>query len=211
MAVGIFGGTFDPVHFGHLRIAEEIRETFSLERIYFVPARVPPHKKGREIADATERFHMVKSAVRGNRFFRVSDIEIRREGPSYTIDTLTYYEKKFRKLYFLVGADAFAEIETWHLYPELFSHADFVVLTRPSGVGRTIPEMLPMRLKRDMKKIGKTLCVHKSGRMIHLHRVTPIHISSTEIKELLKTGRSIRYLVPASVEKIITDRGLYRQ
>ncbi|HEX2966185.1 MAG TPA: nicotinate-nucleotide adenylyltransferase [Syntrophorhabdaceae bacterium] len=210
MAIGIFGGTFDPVHFGHLRIAEEIRETFSLERIYFVPARIPPHKKGRKIAAAAERFAMVKSATRDNKFFRVSDIEIRREGPSYTIDTLSYFEKRFKELYFLIGADAFAEIETWHLYPELFRHADFVVLTRPSGASKTIPEMLPQELKRDMNKMSETLCVHNSGRKIHLHRVTPIHISSTEIKELLKSGRSIRYLVPASVEKIITARGLYK-
>ena len=211
MAIGIFGGTFDPVHFGHLRIAEEIREDFSLERIYFVPAYVPPHKTERRIADATERLRMVKSAIRGNRFFHVSDVEIRRGGPSYTLDTLKYFEKKFEELYFLIGIDAFEQIDTWHAYPELFYHTNFVVLTRPSGKKRTITQMLPAEVRRHMRKQNAMLCVHNSGKKIYMRHVTPIDISSTGIKELLKNGRSIRYLVPASVERFIDQRGLYRK
>src|SRR5512145_1392779 len=150
MAIGIFGGTFDPVHMGHLRVAEEIREIFSLERIYFVPGGMPPHKRRRKITNAEERLHMLKAATKGNRFFRVSEIEMKRSGPSYTIDTLRVFEKRFSDLYFLIGIDAFSEINTWHLYRELFHHANFIVMTRPSGTKESIPKMLPEDVKKDI-------------------------------------------------------------
>jgi nicotinate-nucleotide adenylyltransferase len=209
MAIGIFGGTFDPIHMGHLRVAEEIREIFSLENIYFVPGGIPPHKRRRRTTAAEERLRMLKAAVKGNRFFRVSEIETKRSGPSYTIDTLKAFEKRFDELYFLIGIDAFSQIDTWHLYQELFYHTNFVVMTRPSGKKQTIPEMLPVDVQREIKKSNDTMCMHKSGKKIYLHDITQIDISSTKIKELLKRHRSIRYLVPASVEKIIAERGLY--
>jgi nicotinate-nucleotide adenylyltransferase len=210
MAVGIFGGTFDPVHMGHLRVAEEIREIFSLEKIFFVPGGIPPHKRQRKITGAEERLLMVRSAVKGNRFFTVSEIEIKRNGPSYTIDTLRDFEKRFNTLYFLIGIDAFSEIDTWHLYRELFYHTNFIVMTRPFGAKKTLADMLPDDVKKDFRKSNDSSYVHKSGKKIHLHDITQIDISSTKIKELLKKHRSIRYLVPASVEKIIHERGLYR-
>jgi nicotinate-nucleotide adenylyltransferase len=211
MAIGILGGTFDPIHMGHLRIAEEIREIFSLEGIYFVPGGTPPHKRRRKITDAEERLRMVRSAVKGNRFFRVSEIETKRSGPSYTIDTLKAFEKHFDELYFLMGIDAFSQINTWHLYRELFYHTNFIVMTRPSSKKQTISEMLPDDVKKDIRKGNDALCFHKSGKKIYLHDITQIDISSTKIKELLKKHRSIRYLVPASVEKIIIERGLYNR
>lgn len=210
MAIGIFGGTFDPIHMGHLRVAEEVREAFSLDKIFFVPGGMPPHKRQRKVAGPEERLRMLRSAVRGNRFFRVSEIEIKRTGPSYTIDTLKDFEKRFSDLYFLIGIDAFSEIDTWHLYRELFYHTNFIVMTRPFGAGRTITEILPGDVKKDFRKTNDSFYVHKSGKKIHLHDITQIDISSTKIKELLKKHRSIRYLVPASVEKIIGERGLYR-
>lgn len=209
MAIGIFGGTFDPVHMGHLRIAEEIREIFSLEKIYFIPGGIPPHKRRRKIAGANERLLMLKTAIKGNRFFRLSEIETRRKGPSYTIDTLKVFQKHFDELYFLIGIDAFSQIDTWHLYPELFYYTNFIVMTRPSSRKQVILEMLPGDVQKDIRKSNDSLCVHKSGKKIHLHDITQIDISSTKIKELLKKHRSIRYLVPASVEKIIAERGLY--
>jgi nicotinate-nucleotide adenylyltransferase len=211
MATGIFGGTFDPIHMGHLRVAEEIREIFSLERIYFVPGGIPPHKRRRKITAAEERARMVKAAVKGNRFFRVSEIEIKRSGPSYTIDTLKAFKKRFNELYFIIGIDAFSQINTWHLYQELFYHTNFIVMTRPSGKKQTILEMLPVDVRREIKKSTDTVCAHGSGRKIYLHDITQIDISSTKIKELLKKHRSIRYLVPASVENIIIERGLYNR
>lgn len=210
MAVGIFGGTFDPVHIGHLRVAEEIREIFSLEKIFFVPGGTPPHKRQRKITGAEERLLMLRSAVKDNRFFTVSDIEIKRNGPSYTIDTLMDFEKRFDTLYFLIGMDAFSEIDTWHLYRELFYHTNFIVITRPFGARKTIADMLPDDVKKDFRKSSDSFYVHKSGKRIFLNDITQIDVSSTKIKELLKKQQSIRYLVPASVEKIIHERGLYR-
>jgi nicotinate-nucleotide adenylyltransferase len=209
MATGIFGGTFDPIHMGHLRVAEEIREIFSLERIYFVPGGIPPHKRRRKITAADERVRMVKAAVKGNGFFQISEIETKRSGPSYTIDTLKAFEKRFNELYFIIGIDAFSQINTWHLYQELFYHTNFIVMTRPSGKKQTILEMLPTDVRKEIKKSTDTMCAHGSGRKIYLHDITQIDISSTKIKELLKKHRSIRYLVPASVENIIIERGLY--
>lgn len=209
MAVGIFGGTFDPIHMGHLRVAEEIREEFSLERIYFVPGGRPPHKKGGAMTGAVERLSMVRAALKGNAFFRASGVEAKRSGPSYTIDTLKEFQKRFKELYFLIGIDAFSEIDTWHLYEELFYHSNFIVMTRPSGLKKTIPEMLPDDVKRDVKKINERTYRHASGTNIFLRDITQIDISSTKIKALLKKGQSIRYLVPASVEKIIFEKGLY--
>ncbi|MDM7918014.1 MAG: hypothetical protein QUS12_02475, partial [Methanosarcina sp.] len=113
-------------------------------------------------------------------------------------------------LYFLIGIDAFSEIDTWHLYRELFYHTNFIVMTRPFGAKKTIADMLPDEVKTDFRKSNDSFYVHKSGKRIHLHDITQIDISSTKIKELLKKQQSIRYLVPASVEKIIHERGLYR-
>jgi nicotinate-nucleotide adenylyltransferase len=211
MATGIFGGTFDPIHIGHLRVAEEIRETFSLEKIYFVPGGIPPHKRTRKITAAEERVRMVKAALTGNRFFQISEIETKRSGPSYTIDTLKAFKKRFDELYFIIGIDAFSQIDTWRLYRELFYHTNFIVMTRPSGKKQTILEMLPGDVRKEIRKSNDAMCAHRSGRKIYLHDITQIDISSTKIKELLKKHRSIRYLVPASVEKIITERGLYNR
>jgi len=209
MAVGIFGGTFDPIHIGHLRVAEEIREEFSLERIYFVPGGVPPHKRGRVVTDADERLRMVRAAIRGNRFFRVSGMEVRRDGFSYTIDTLRQFEKRFDELYFLIGVDAFSEINTWHCYRELFYYTNFIVMTRPTGKRATVSQMLPRDVSQDVKKIDDITFEHASGRKIYVKDITKIDISSTKVKELLKRGRSIRYLVPGGVERIIREKGLY--
>jgi nicotinate-nucleotide adenylyltransferase len=210
MAIGLFGGTFDPIHIGHLRVAEEIREDFSLDRIYFIPDGVPPHKRGRTITGTDERLRMVKAAIRGNRFFGVSEIEARRPGPSYTIDTLNQFGKRFEELYFLIGIDAFSEIETWHLYKELFYHTHFIVMTRPTQNRRAPLGMFPRVVEKDVEKVSNTVFRHTSGKRIYLHDITQMDISSTKVKELLKKHRSIRYLVPASVGKIITERGLYK-
>ena len=140
----------------------------------------------------------------------MSEIEARRSGPSYTIDTLKHFGKKFEELYFLIGIDAFSEIETWHLYKELFYHTHFIVMARPTPNRRALPGMIPRDVKKDVEKVSETVFRHVSGKRIYLHDITQIDISSTKVKELLKKHRSIRYLVPASVEKIIIERGLYK-
>jgi nicotinate-nucleotide adenylyltransferase len=210
MKIGIFGGTFDPVHMGHLRVAEEIRELFFLERIFFVPVFMPPHKRDYRIAEAEDRLHMLKAGTRGNRFFQTSEIEIRRGGVSYTIDTLKSFEKRFKEVYFLIGIDAFSEINTWHAYRELFHHTHFIVMTRPARKQPSLLNALPHDMKDEVRALDESTLEHPSGKRIYLHEITQLDISSTKIKELLKNGRSVRYLVPGSVERYIYQRGLYR-
>lgn len=209
MKIGIFGGTFDPVHIGHLRVAEEIREAFSLERIVFVPVFMPPHKRNCSIAEAGDRLHMLKAGIRGNRFFQTSGIEIQRGGVTYTIDTLKVFEKRFKEVYFLIGIDAFSEIHTWRAYRELFSHTHFIVMTRPAHKQSVLINILPHDVRDEVKVLNDSTVEHSSGRRIYLYEITQLDVSSTKIKELLKSGRSVRYLVPGSVERYIYQRGLY--
>lgn len=209
MRAGIFGGTFNPVHNGHLRAAEEIRESFTLDRVFFVPAFIPPHKKTREIADAEDRLSMVRRAIKGNSLFTLSGIEIKRGGISYSIDTLQTMEKKLDELYYLIGIDAFSEIHTWHRYTDLFSHAHFIVMVRPSHKRRSGLSLFPPRVRKQMKTLSDGTFQHSSGKKVYLHHVTQLDISATTIRASIGEGKSIRYLVPAAVEKYIKEKGLY--
>lgn len=121
MAIGVFGGTFNPVHMGHLRVAEEIREAFRLETVYFIPSHLPPHKDSGRAAVSGDRLTMLKAAIRGNPFFKVSDLEIKRGGVSYTIETLKKLGSRFDEIYFIIGIDAFMLVDTWYHYEELFT------------------------------------------------------------------------------------------
>jgi nicotinate-nucleotide adenylyltransferase len=210
MAIGVFGGTFNPVHMGHLRVAEEIREDFRLDSVYFIPSHVPPHKDADAAGPAGERLEMLKAAVRGNAFFKVSDLEIRRGGVSYTIDTLKKLERRFDDIYFIIGIDAFSQIDTWYHYEELFYHAGFIVMMRPASPPADIPDILPESVRRKLTVLTDTTCRHESGKTICLRPVTKMDISSTKVRDLLKGSRSIKYLVPPGVERIIIERGLYR-
>ena len=210
MAIGIFGGTFNPVHVGHLRVAEEIREVFRLEKVYFIPSYIPPHKDAASTGPSGERFRMLRAATRGNSSFVVSDLEIKRMGISYTIDTLKRFSRRFDDIYFIIGIDAFRLIDTWHRYEELFHYANFIVMTRPAAGAVDIPGMLPDCVRKELVVSGEGVYRHSSGKKIYLQMVTKLDISSTKVRGLLKENRSIRYLVPPGVEKIITQRGLYR-
>lgn len=210
MAIGVFGGTFNPVHMGHLRVAEEIREDFHLETVYFIPCHVPPHKEAGCAGPAGDRLRMLRAATKGNAFFKVSDLEIKRGGVSYTIDTLKRLERRFDEIYFIIGVDAFRQIDTWYHYEELFYHANFIVMTRPASQAADIPGMVSDAVRRKLTVLQDDVCHHESGKQIYLHPVTKIDISSTKVRALLKGYRSIRYLVPPGVEKIIIERGLYR-
>lgn len=212
MAIGIFGGTFDPVHFGHLRSAEEVRQDFGLEKVFLVPVFVPPHKRGDRIGDADERMAMLKIATRRNPFLRPCDAEIRRGGVSYSIDTVRAMARKYDEIFFVVGIDAFAEIDTWHTYEDLFRETSFIVMVRPGershdcGVG-----MLPETVRPLVCQTGAETLEHISGRKIIFHHVTQLDISSTKIRNYINKGASIRYLVPCEVERFIIEKGLYRQ
>jgi nicotinate-nucleotide adenylyltransferase len=209
MAIGIFGGTFDPVHIGHLRAAEEIRESFGLEKVFFVPAYIPPHKRGRRIADVDQRVEMLRIAIRNNTGLRLSELEIKRGGVSYSIDTIQTFERRYGEIYFIMGLDAFLEIDTWYRYQELFLHADFIIMLRPMEREISASGILPEAVRDLVKKIDDTTLLHTSGKKIYLKKVTQLDISSTHIREASRQNRSIRYLVPDRVEKFINKRGLY--
>ncbi|MCX8111052.1 MAG: nicotinate-nucleotide adenylyltransferase [Syntrophorhabdaceae bacterium] len=211
MKVGIFGGTFDPIHNGHLRVAEEVRELFSLNILYFIPVYTPPHKRDKFITDTEHRVNMIRLAIRGNRFLRLSDIEIKRGGISYSFDTVCFFEKKYGDIYFIIGMDAFLEIDTWHRYKDIFFHTNFIVMVRSLGLKKMGIEIFPEDMRHEVRQIDQNMFQHTSGRYIYLQNITQLDISSTKIRELSLNNRSIRYLLPERVENYINKRGLYRK
>jgi nicotinate-nucleotide adenylyltransferase len=210
MRVGIFGGTFDPIHHGHLRAAEEVGESFSLERIYFVPVFIPPHKKDQKISGVEDRLNMVRLAIKDNSFFKLSDIEVKRGGISYSMDTIKSMEKKFEELYYLIGVDAFSEIHTWHRYTDLFYYTNFIVMVRPSHARESGLRMFPSHVRKHIKALDDRTFEHVSGKRVHLQLVTQLDISATRIRFSTCEGKSIRYLVPSQVEKYIKGKELYQ-
>jgi nicotinate-nucleotide adenylyltransferase len=214
MKIGLFGGTFDPIHWGHLRSAEEVSETYVLDRVYFIPAAIPPHKRDQTMAPARDRLRMVRLAVAKNPRFEVSTVEIVRPGISYSIDTIREFATRTHRsdsLYFIIGLDAFREIDTWKDFTAIFPLCNFIVTSRP-GSQAVDP------LKGTAIAVKKLFCYdsnsrsyrHESGTRIFFAELTDIAISASEIRALVRQGKSIRYLVPAEVEKYINLRGLYR-
>ncbi len=206
MAIGVFGGTFNPVHVGHLRVAEEAREAFGMERIYFVPASIQPFKREIQGAAPEDRVRMLRMATRDNVYFRTSPVEIRRGGISYSIDTLKHFSGRFGDIYFLMGVDAFSDVGLWKAHEELFRYANFVVMVRPGKAEARLPESLT----GATRQLDPSTFEHALGKKIHFLHITQIDISSTRIRGLAGTGKSIKYLVPRSVEQYITKKGLYR-
>ncbi|MBN1571658.1 MAG: nicotinate-nucleotide adenylyltransferase [Deltaproteobacteria bacterium] len=213
--IGIVGGTFNPIHLGHLRSAEENREAFDLFRVIFVPSAEPPHKAG-NIIDAKHRYRMVKRAIAANHSFSASDLEIKRGGKSYTIDTLIHYKElvgETGEIYFIIGLDAFREIGSWMRFRELFEYAHFVVTDRPDAGSKNPKFTIPGEIKSAFKKGAGGrggFWTHTSGSKLYFQDISALDISSTTVRRLVKEGRSISYLVPESVEKYINKRGLYR-
>ncbi len=213
MKIGILGGTFDPVHFGHLRTAEEIGEFFELEKVYLIPSNKPPHKKGRVISSFQDRLYMIKCAIEDSDRLDVLDIEGRRSGYSYTIDTLreltsdNYFGKEVQ-IYFIIGSDAFMEIETWKEYKELFKYANFVIVKR-SGYNNIDRLIRKINLFESQKH--KHMIRLSTGKSIYMVKVTHMDISSTQIRELVKKGKSISFLLPEKVKEYILKKGLYRK
>ena len=192
------GGTFDPIHLGHLATAEAVREIFSLDEILFIPAARPPHKLNRSITAEHHRLTMTKLATRSNKFFRVSDMELQRTGLSYTLDTVNELHKIFgqsTELFFIIGADSLADLSKWHAARELVAKCHFIATTR-QGVDV------------DFSAVEKFF---GSSAREHIHRVTTpgLEISSTDIREKVRQRRSIKYLVPEVVEEYIAREELY--
>mgnify|MGYP001104135278 CR=1 FL=1 len=214
MKRGILGGTFDPIHIGHLRCAQEILEMLELEKIVFIPAAHPPLKTRGDITPFDHRIEMIRLAAEGNRSFDVSDIEERREGISYSIETVKYFLKKYGgalKLYFILGQDAFQKIEMWKNREELLSLCNFVVMTRPGYSVKHLSEILPpdfasrFRYSEDSDGFKGP-----AGSSIFFREVTLLGVSSTDIRNKVKDGKSIRYIVPESVCDYISEHLLYR-
>jgi nicotinate-nucleotide adenylyltransferase len=211
MRVGLFGGTFDPVHNGHLRVAEEVREHFCLEKLYFIPALAQPLKQHIKVTPAADRMKMVEMATRSNKFFHASPVEIRRGGLSYSIETIKTFTARHDEVYFLVGLDAFFEMEQWKNYRQIFEETHLVILVRPVHVRVSYADLFPPDVKADVKGIDDTAYEHSSGKRIFFQRVTQLDVSSTMIRQLARKGASIKYLVPCAVERYIKQGGLYTE
>ncbi|HEY8394851.1 MAG TPA: nicotinate-nucleotide adenylyltransferase [Thermaerobacter sp.] len=198
LRLGVLGGTFDPIHIGHLVAAEAARTRFRLDRVLFVPAGQPPHKDPSAVAAAEHRYRMTVLATAGNPYFYTTRLELERSGPSYTIDTIRQLAAMARpaSLFFIAGADAVVTLPSWRGGTALLDECELIVVTRPGFSRRALEEFLN-GLPAERR------------RRVHLLAIPGIDISSTELRERVATGQSIRYLVPASVEDYVYKYGLY--
>jgi len=212
--VGLFGGSFDPVHLGHLRAAEEVREAQHLAELRFVPAAMPPHKADAHMAPPAERRRMVELAIADAPGFRLWDVEMLRSGPSYSIDTIRTLRTELgpqRRIAFVIGRDAFAEFASWKEHAALLASCDVVVMTRPPWPLDLALEDFPVAC-REALRYDPTSGVfhHESGHRVILQQITALDVSATAIRARVAAGGSIRFLVPPAVERHILERGLYR-
>ncbi|SFM85880.1 nicotinate-nucleotide adenylyltransferase [Thermodesulforhabdus norvegica] len=212
--IGILGGTFNPVHLGHLRVAEEVADFIGLDKVIFVPAYRPPHKPGLAVSTYNHRLNMLGLAVTGNPRFEVSDIERQLGGISYSLRTVSHMKKNIlphqTELYFIIGADAFLEIETWWNYRDLFKTTCFAVMTRPGHSQDEIIDFVRSRISSLYRWVPEECSFSCSEYgSIHLVPVTHIDISASAIRSLIRQGKSIRYLVPEQVREYIYKHGLY--
>jgi len=212
--LGIFGGTFDPVHFGHLRLATELAETFGLDPVIFIPAGLPYHRGRAAHATSDQRLTMLKLATARDARFDVDDRELRREGPTYTYDTLAEIRKERGPdlpIVFLTGSDTFEKIDTWHRWTELFDLAHFVVAIRANDTewASKGPGALPRETWPRVTLDPRELLSAPSGKVMTFF-MTPLAISSTAMRTQAGEGTSIRYLTPDPVAEYIRSHGLYK-
>jgi nicotinate-nucleotide adenylyltransferase len=206
--IGLFGGMFDPIHYGHLRTAFELWQALRLAEVRFMPAGNPPHKHATN-ASAELRLAMVQAAIAGQPGFVVDDREVRRGGVSYSYDTLALMRAEYpdRSLCLLLGMDAFLGLPDWHRWREILDLAHIVAVHRP---GWKAPTMGPLGEVMVDRGTGSVRDLHdqKAGR-IHIRAVTQLEISSTDLRQVVTTGQDPRYLVPEEVRKIIRETGCY--
>ncbi|MDA8162416.1 MAG: nicotinate-nucleotide adenylyltransferase [Desulfobacteraceae bacterium] len=211
MRIGLFGGAFDPIHFGHLRSAEEVREALALDEIWLIPTAHPPHKDARDMAPFGHRLAMTEMAVKGMRHFRAIPIEAERQGLSYSIDTLVELKKGHpgAEFYFILGSDAFIWITSWKDYRDIAGLASIVVMGRPHDNWDDMRNVVA-RAFDGYKEERQGVFISSKGLAIYLQQVTHLDISSTWIRRLVSMGRSVRFLTPEAVIKYMEDNGLYR-
>lgn len=196
--LGIMGGTFDPIHIGHLACAEQALETYGLDAVVFVPAGVPVFKKHQRVTDAADRLAMVRLAVAGNQAFDASSIEIDRGGDTYTVDTLRALRAHYPdnvELFFITGADAVRSIVAWKDSAQVARLVRFIAATRPGY---------------DLAEVRRELESASEGFSIDFFEVTSLAVSSSDLRARVAAGKSIRYLTMDAVRRYIEDRGLYR-
>jgi len=202
LKIGVMGGTFDPIHNGHLVTSEEARYQFGLEKVIFIPSARPPHKREVRRSPFEDRYRMVELAVEGDPFLSVSMLEMEREGLSYTIDTLRELHRihgRDAELFFITGADAILEILTWKGPAEIFAESQLIAATRPGYSLERLKEALPEFNSHGEPSIGR----------VHAMEIPSLSISSTDIRERVREGKPFRYLVPEPVWAYIVENRLY--
>jgi nicotinate-nucleotide adenylyltransferase len=206
--IGLFGGTFDPVHYGHLRTGFELMQALGLAEMRFIPAGRPPHRDV-PLADAALRLAMVRAAIAGQPGFTVDDREVRRDGPSYAVTTLEELkaEAPARRLCLAIGMDAFLGLDRWHRWRDVLRLAHVVVAHRPgwrAPTDGTLGELLAACGTRDPARLAA-----EDAGLVYVHAVTQLEISSTDLRNIVTGGRDPRYLVPDAVREIIRETGCY--
>ena len=214
MKTGLMGGTFNPIHYAHLRVAEEAREMCGLDRIVFIPAADPPHKPLAGEVSFKHRCEMVRLAIDGNDYFEFSDLEGQRPGKSFSIDTIMEFRSSHPEdqLFFIIGSDSFLEIGLWHCYADIFGNWSLIVLERPGRHVTNPLESLPVAIKGEFGyNSSQHRLEHFSGNIVQFFEGCPLDISSSEIRRLSGAGYSINYLVPPKVVAYIKQQRIYNE
>ena len=213
MKTGILGGTFNPIHLAHLRIAEEVQQACGLDRVLFIPAAEPPHKDVAGDVSFTHRLAMVEAAIREYPNFQASDLEIHRSGKSFSVDTLDilHQQEPHGEFYFIIGLDSYRDIASWKDFTRLFNLSHLVVTTRPGVLVSNPLAPLPVAMHKDFcYDIESKNIQHKAGNKLIFLKETHLDISSTQIRDLLANDQSIRHMVPSVVVDYIEEHGLYQ-
>lgn len=212
--LGIFGGTFNPIHYGHLRAAEEVRYMMGLEKIIFIPSGNPPLKTS-GLAPAQGRYEMARQAIDKNPFFGISDIECKRTGKSYTVETMLTFREIYKdeEFYLILGIDSFLEMPSWHQPEKIMEFANFIVISRPGYSFSSLYHNIAADEETLSGLDAHTIRMHEAtlrgSKKISLLNVTPIDISATGIRKMVKDGKSIKYLLPETAESFIISNKLY--
>ena len=214
MRVGLLGGSFNPVHNAHLRIAEEARDACMLDRVMFIPAADPPHKLLDGAVSFEKRAHMVRMAIAGRPDFEISTVEAERGGKSYSVDTIRVFRERLPgdDLFFIIGGDSFLEIGTWHRYDEIFSLCNLIVVERPACPVLNPIAALPEAVRGAFACDSETGCLnHRSGTIVTFITGSPLDLSSTEIRRLAAGDSDITRYVPSDVAAYISHQRIYHQ
>ena len=220
MRIGLFGGTFDPIHRGHLRAASEVKKNVNLDHIFLIPAALPPHKTPVAVASADDRLAMIHLAIGDMNGITVSDIELQRSGPSYTIDTVYHFKSTQpdnARIFLIMGLDAFLEIDTWKSYRELLEQIPMIIMARPNDSHQSVAQgwkilekYLTLKISVDYRFFDPQKVFMSEGRQpVYICDVQALDISSTKIRQAVKQKQTIENWVPARVAEYIIQKGLY--